>query len=543
MNNENIPNFAYEQIGYVTYESSPREIIGTVKIEVNKRSPVQLGEYLLVETLNSKGKKSYSLAIVKDVRVENPMLSYLENPENIERAQNVMPLSEDYKLKVILSLIGTYDEENKTLLTQTIPPLPGSKIFRPASNFLEKIFSKGKVEFGSLKANPDVKVKVSLNKLITRHMAVLSITGGGKSNFVAVFIRNLFKNYDPSIVIIDPHNEYFELTEHPLIGNSVKIFSPVSTSMPGVHSFFMKASWFSEEEWFNMLGIASHARNQRALFSKILTTLNKEKPERWGIEDLIRKLEEIQYEKDTANNREEKINAQKIISMLNRLPEKDFITSNTITPLSEGSEALVKKGQITIIGTGLLPERTKKALVGIILDRIFRAAVRWKRGLEGDEKINSPVFVIVEEAHNFAPNEIKNDKSLSILKKIGAEGRKFGVGMCVISQRPGKLNSDVLSQCNTLVTLKIVNPHDQNHIKQSSERISDELLEFLPSLNIGEAIVFGPSLEIPALIRIDKFDTGLGGEDVDVERLWSKTDNNNEEELVEFLETEDIDLG
>ena len=520
-NEEKLPKGAYEQIGYVSYESTPREVTTIVKIDINQVKPVQLGEYLLVEGRNHEGRKTFSLALVKEVIVENPMLSQLDSPENIERAQNIMPLSENYKLKAILNLIGIYDKKTHSLKTQTVPPLPGSKVYRPSTDFLEKIFSKGKVEFGSLKANPDVKVKVSLNKLITRHMAVLSITGGGKSNFVAVFIRNLFRNYNPSIVIIDPHNEYFELANHPLLSSKVKIFSPVNTEIPGVHSFFIKASWFSEEEWINMLGIPSHAKNQISVLNKALNQLYKKYSENWGIEEFQNELREIMYDAESANKKEEATNSQKIINMLDRLPEKAFITKDTITPLSNGTEAIVKKGQITIIGTGLLPEKTKNALVSIILDRIFRGAVRWKRDLEG-EKIESPVFVIVEEAHNFAPADTKSSKSLSILKKIGAEGRKFGVGMCVISQRPGKLHSDVLSQCNTMVTLRIVNPHDQNHIKQSSERVSDELLEFLPSLNIGEAVVFGPSLEIPALIKIDKFDTELGGEDVDIENLWRK---------------------
>ena len=90
----------------------------------------------------------------------------------------------------------------------------------------------------------------------------------------------------------------------------------------------------------------------------------------------------------------------------------------------------------------------------------------------------------------------------------------------MISQRPGRLDSDVLSQCNTQIILRIVNPFDQQQILRSSENLSEDLLNDLPALNVGEAVIVGPSLPIPALVKISKYEGKLGGKGVPITESW-----------------------
>ncbi|MCK5158833.1 MAG: ATP-binding protein, partial [Candidatus Heimdallarchaeota archaeon] len=162
---------------------------------------------------------------------------------------------------------------------------------------------------------------------------------------------------------------------------------------------------------------------------------------------------------------------------------------------------------------------TQQTIVDLIARKIFNAGKAKVRNEPTPHKLPCAVLMVVEEAHNFIPG---SGRSSSILKQIAAEGRKFGVGLGLVSQRPGRLDSDVLSQCNTQIILKIVNPYDQQQILRSSESLSEDLLNDLPALNVGEAVIVGPSLPIPALVKIALFDGKLGGKGVEITGSWKK---------------------
>jgi hypothetical protein len=125
------------------------------------------------------------------------------------------------------------------------------------------------------------------------------------------------------------------------------------------------------------------------------------------------------------------------------------------------------------------------------------------------------VFIVVEEAHNFVPPEAFTH-SASIIRRIAQEGRKFGVFLLLISQRPGRIHPDSLSQCNSQIVLKITNPRDQNAIAQSSERLSEDLINDLPGLNVGEAVVVGDITRTPVMVKVRPRITKEGGADIDV---------------------------
>jgi DNA helicase HerA-like ATPase len=126
-----------------------------------------------------------------------------------------------------------------------------------------------------------------------------------------------------------------------------------------------------------------------------------------------------------------------------------------------------------------------------------------------------PVFVFIEEAHKFVPNR-ESTLSKDIIKRIAAEGRKFGVFLTLITQRPNKIDQDVLSQCNSQIIMRITNPEDQKAVKASSERMSESLLRDLPGLNVGEAVVVGEVTKAPVMVKIRRRETKEGGADIDV---------------------------
>jgi len=138
------------------------------------------------------------------------------------------------------------------------------------------------------------------------------------------------------------------------------------------------------------------------------------------------------------------------------------------------------------------------------------------KGTSG-ELLEYPVFLIIEEAHRFAS---RDSRSYRVLRTILSEGRKFGVGVCLISQRPSKIDSDILSQCMTQVIMRIVNPADQENIKSSVESIGKEMIEELPGLTKGQALVAGVAINSPVLIRVRNRLTSHGGLSKNAPQEW-----------------------
>ncbi len=129
-----------------------------------------------------------------------------------------------------------------------------------------------------------------------------------------------------------------------------------------------------------------------------------------------------------------------------------------------------------------------------------------------------PVFIFIEEAHNFVPPGSSTQIS-QIIKKVASEGRKFGIFLVVITQRPGKIDQDVLSQCNSEIILRITNPLDQKAILESGESISQAVIDDLPSLNVGEAILVGQFVKVPVNVKVRSRESKEGGGDIDVVAL------------------------
>ena len=128
-----------------------------------------------------------------------------------------------------------------------------------------------------------------------------------------------------------------------------------------------------------------------------------------------------------------------------------------------------------------------------------------------------PIFIIIEEAHRFIPPPaVKTTFCSQIVNTIAAEGRKFGLFLVLITQRPSKIDPDCLSQCNSQIIMKITNPRDQKAILESSERATDDLLNDLPGLSPGEAVITGDIVKVPVMVSIRKRITREGGADINI---------------------------
>ncbi len=136
-------------------------------------------------------------------------------------------------------------------------------------------------------------------------------------------------------------------------------------------------------------------------------------------------------------------------------------------------------------------------MYSLIADSIFDARV------SGDLKL--PVLLVLEEAHNFVParaNTPAEERAIITTKQIAQEGRKFGVGLILISQRPSRLDETTLSQCNSYVIMRMVNPADQNFVRRVIESLGEDEAKLLPDLDVGEAILSGQLINFPVLVKM-----------------------------------------
>ncbi|MGB9637154.1 MAG: ATP-binding protein, partial [Thermoplasmata archaeon] len=219
---------------------------------------------------------------------------------------------------------------------------------------------------------------------------------------------------------------------------------------------------------------------------------------------------------DTLRQTKGKYTIEEIISVLET--EQEYVVGTLINELEYLKDVeifaevgthvneIVVKGKTSIINLRGTPPDIQELIVTRLCNALFEL-----------RKINKipPLILVVEEAHNFCPQQGQAASS-KILRTIASEGRKFGLGLCIISQRPAKVDKNVLSQCNTQIILKITNPNDLKAVAASVEGITSGTMDEIQSLPIGTALITSPSLPIPLFVEIRPRETKHGGEAVKI---------------------------
>ncbi len=195
--------------------------------------------------------------------------------------------------------------------------------------------------------------------------------------------------------------------------------------------------------------------------------------------------------------------AQKAIKYVEKLTRLDIWGFSEVN-----AEELVKPMSLAVLDLAGVDQWIAEFIVAKVLSDLWGNAVN--KGLA------RPVFFVLEEAHNFVPGGQSQSLAAPIIKRIASEGRKFGMFLVLITQRPYKVHGDTLSQCNSQIIMRLTNPQDQQAIRLSSESISEGLLADLPGLNVGEAVVLGPLVRVPVMVRVGQRVSREGGNDIDV---------------------------
>ena len=235
-------------------------------------------------------------------------------------------------------------------------------------------------------------------------------------------------------------------------------------------------------------------------------------------------LDKIKYELNNLKTDDNKKEKESINATIAKLEHNLTHKHKSILNEDQDEEIVkqIKPNCVNIIEFGQIDEMNAK----IIIDKLLKDILLWRKNAELNNEftdcyINYPVFCMIEEAHTLASNDEENNGPKYRIQKIAKEGRKFGVGLGLISQRPKNLDSDILSQINNWIVLKIVEPGDQRYIQECSDNISNDLIQELPILNTGEAIITGPMVKMPSLCKINIFEGKKIGQNPKITNKWN----------------------
>ncbi len=414
---------------------------------------------------------------------------------------------------------------------------PATPVFMTKDDTIRKLLNIAEeraIPIGTVETRPKVVVSLDANKLVGTHCAILAMTGAGKSYTGGVLIEELLKK-GGALIVFDPHGEYKYLG-YTSDGSESPIFDRVKVLGIGKHAekrLKVKAGRLSAEDIAAMT--VGTTDTQRDMLYEIIE-ICAEKKQSYNLKDMIEILHMVLEKKKDEEVGEEvlpgdlkaqikklasKANASTARALLRRL--ESLQRSGLISESETSLEELVAPGQATVIDLSGTSEYIKEIVVSAVARKIFYARMNYMNDF-GEEKLELPCFLVLEEAHNFVPREFEREiVSRSILRRIAREGRKFGVGLCLISQRPSRLDQDVLSQCNTQIIMRIVNPLDQDFIRKSAEAVTEDIVKDLPGLGRGEAIISGAAINFPMRVKIKKRDTKPGGSDIDIISEWKKS--------------------
>lgn len=460
-------------------------------------------------------------------------------------------------------------------------PTFGEEVHLVTNVELERIYGSANVgtplTVGTIASSSGIDAKLDLAKLVARHSAVVGSSGSGKSNLVAVILDAIAKQGYSSarVLVIDPHGEYASA-----VGDSGKVFS--ATPVDDQEALFVPYWALPFEEMLRVTLGDVNSTNDAVLRSETerlrsasacfldpappAASISADSPIPFSIKQLWADL--IDFE-----NRSYTDNSCSVTTTVN-VGDPETLTPNTYPPPALGAGAPFKgpkrgltrntellrnrlrdsrynfllspgpeltptlDGQIggdldslvaswvghdrpiTVIDLSGAPSDVLSLVAGTVL-RIVYDALFWAGDLPVGGR-RQPLLVVLEEAHLFLP-EGRESAAQRTVSKIAKEGRKYGVGLMLVTQRPTELDSSALSQCGTMIALRLTNPADRGRVAAA---MPDDLANFsslLPALRTGEAIMAGEALAIPSRVRLPEAPNKASGGDPDLGTGWRST--------------------
>ena len=477
--------------------------------------------------------------------VKTPILEEATDSDTIE-TEDTGELTRERVLNTVrLTLIGAVklDNDNNPCFTRSLVQVPEidaeCHILRDAQlqSFMNLLSIEGQGEhslmLGKYTIDESANAYLDGNKLFQRHASLLGSTGSGKSWTVAAILEQAAKLPSSNLVVFDLHGEYSELSyaRHLHIPGPEELGTTSDTLLflpywllnaEEMQAMFIDRSEFSAHNQVMAFQDAVVSEKRATLESlgktEVLNAFTLDSPIPFDIKNVISELTRLNIEMVPGAKGGErqgpfygnfsrllirldsKIN-DKRYGFLFQAPESENnydSMANMAKRLMDYSES---GGQIKVIDFSEVPADILPIIVGLAARIIYQVQF-WT-----DRNKRKPMAFVCDEAHIYLPRkEGKNpveQRAIENFEKIAKEGRKYGVALLVISQRPSDVSTTILSQCNNVIALRLTNSDDQLTVKKLMPESLEELMDTLPILDIGEALVVGDAVLLPSRIRIN----------------------------------------
>ena len=466
-------------------------------------------------------------------------------------------------------------------------PTTGDKVHLVTIDDLNIIYGgyneTNSIDIGNISISESLNAKIDLNKLVSRHCAILGSTGSGKSNAVGVLLKAIAdKGFKRSrVLVIDPHGEYNSVLKSQStvykiradIDKGEKELNVPFWALPfnELMSIFSGNITDQNSEYFRTklveAKIKAAKENSIQIEEELIT---QDTPIPFSIKQLWFELDDFEIQTyrergnpETKTNKVQDGNAENLLSniyqpaaagggspFLNnqakgilgfldsiRLKLKDSTYSFLFAPGDYAPdlngkvqkdlgdllfEWLGSDKPITILDLSGIPNEIMISVSGTLL-KIIYDALFWGQDLPNGGK-EQPLLIVLEEAHNYLKAGEKSISSRTV-QTIAKEGRKYGVGLALVTQRPSELDETVLSQCGTIIALRMNNAKDRSYIRGAIQDELQTMVDLLPSLRTGEGIISGEGVKIPSRVQFYKLADAPKGSDPNVSEKWSEDKN------------------
>lgn len=411
-------------------------------------------------------------------------------------------------------------------------PLPGQPIFVATVGELSRIYNrpdKPSIHIGSLSQSTGLPVYLMTNELLGKHFAVLGTTGSGKSCSVTVLLQAILEAAPSGhIILLDPHNEYCKA-----FGTKAEVIDPTTLNLPHwllnfeeSSELFVGKSEYAATSQTNILKEAIlSARRSYGTAGIPADGITVDTPVPYTLGEVLAAIE-LQAAGLSPSKRE---SHDKIIGKIKSM-QADKRFSFLVLPDADVTDSLsdiiklylripVGDKPISIIDLSGVPSDVVDVVVSVLCRMVFDFAV-WS-----PRPVKVPILLVCEEAHRYAPRSdaAAFQPTKQALARIAKEGRKYGVSLGLISQRPSELAETILSQCNTLIALRMSNEQDQHFVQRALPDAVRSLIDSLPTLRAQEALIVGEGTVVPVRVRFSDLpeDSRPHSADVPFATLWS----------------------
>lgn len=389
------------------------------------------------------------------------------------------------------------------------------------------------LELGSYKLNENARAYVDGNKLFQRHAALLGSTGSGKSWTVASILERSSKLPSSNLVVFDLHGEYKELSyakqmripgpdEVDTEDDSLLFLPYWLLNSEEIQSLFVDRSEFSAHNQVVVVQDAITEQKKSFLLANertdLLQSFTLDSPIPFSLDNVIEKLRFLNEERVPGAQAGKEKNgpfngefSRLLVRMASRLQDRryGFLFNspekyNQYSSLSMIAEKLmgfgIQKKSIKVIDFSEVPADILPVIIGLVARIIYQVQF-WT-----DPTDRRPIAFVCDEAHLYLPRKEGNPverRAVEAFEKIAKEGRKYGVALMIVSQRPSDVSTTILSQCNNIISLRLTNADDQATVRKLLPESLESLLEALPIMDVGEAMVVGDSVLLPSRIKVD----------------------------------------